>query len=76
MRNKISAIIIDPDYYKHEYLDIKCFENDEHAEKHFELKILENDKNIVEEIFKFRQGLKNDISAATSFNTEVVEIKS
>lgn len=53
MRNKISAIIIDPDYYKHEYLDIKCFENDEHAEKHFELKILENDKNIVEEIFKF-----------------------
>ena len=46
MRNKISAIIIDPDYYKHEYLDIKCFENDEHAEKHFELKILEKDKNI------------------------------
>ena len=29
--------------------------------------------NALEEIFKFRQGLKNDISAATSFNTEVVE---
>ena len=53
MRNKISAIIIDPDYYKHEYLDIKCFEDDEYAEKHFELKILDTDKNIVEEMFKF-----------------------
>lgn len=53
MRNKISAIIIDPEYYKHNYLDIKCFENDEHAEKRFELKILDNDKNILKEFFKF-----------------------
>ena len=29
--------------------------------------------NALEEIFKFRQGLKNDVSATTSFNTEVVE---
>lgn len=53
MRNKISAIIIDPEYYKHDYVNLKCFEEYENAEKYFELKILDTDKNINEEIYKF-----------------------
>lgn len=53
MRNKISAIIIDPEYYKHEYLNLKSSDNDEYSEKYFELKILDSDKNILEKIYEF-----------------------
>lgn len=53
MRNKISAIIIDPEYYKHEYVELKTEYFTEYAEKYFELKILDSDKNILKQLFNF-----------------------
>ena len=53
MRNKIAAIIIDPYYYMHEYLDIQTTNHNDSCEKFFELKILGNDKNIIENIYEF-----------------------
>ena len=54
MRNKISAIIIDHDYKSHDYAGVKYDDGGEYSERHFQLKILENGANIMEEIWKFR----------------------
>lgn len=54
MRKKISAILIDKDYKYRDYSQIKYNSNDANSEKHFELKILESDSNILHEIYKFR----------------------
>jgi glycosyltransferase involved in cell wall biosynthesis len=53
MRSKLSAIIIDPNYYQHEYLDLKSPDYGDCAEKYFEVKILDSDKNILEKIYDF-----------------------
>lgn len=53
MRSKLSAIIIDPNYYQHEYLNLKSPDYGEYAERYFEIKILESDKDILEKIYDF-----------------------
>ena len=54
MRNKISAIIVDADYQKHDYSQVKTDSANDYAEKYFELKILETTSGIIHEIYKFR----------------------
>ena len=54
MRNKISAIIVDPDYQKHDYSSVKTSTNDQNSEKYFELKILASADNILQELHDFR----------------------
>jgi len=54
MRNKISAIIVDADYQKHDYSQVKTDSTNDYAEKYFELKILETTSGIIHEIYKFR----------------------
>ena len=48
MRSKISEIIIDPKYQHHEYVNLKSPDYGEYAERYFEIKILDSDKNILE----------------------------
>lgn len=54
MRNKLSAIIIDPNFLYHDYSEIKTNVGGEYAERYFGLRILENGHNILQEINKFR----------------------
>lgn len=54
MRNKISAIIIDPEYLYHDYSGIKTNIGGEYAENYFNLKILDTGKNILSELNKFK----------------------
>ena len=53
MRNKISVIIIDSNYKKHDYTNLKSPDYGANAEKYFEIKILPSDNNILTELFKF-----------------------
>ena len=53
MRNKISAIIIDPEFNSHDYTPVRHDDGGEYSEKHFELKILASSDNILKEIYRF-----------------------
>jgi glycosyltransferase involved in cell wall biosynthesis len=53
MRNRISAIIIDPDWRKHNYEDIKTTKENDYAEEFFDLKVLEHSRDILHEIYNF-----------------------
>lgn len=54
MRNKISAIIVDTNYQKHDYSQVKTESNGDYVEKYFELRILETANGILHEIYDFR----------------------
>ena len=54
MRNKLSAIIIDPNFLYHDYSGIKTNVGGEYAENYFDLKILESGHNILHEINNFK----------------------
>lgn len=54
MRNRISAIIIDPDYQKHDYFEVKIAPKLRYSEKYFELKILDSTDNILAKLYEFR----------------------
>lgn len=54
MRSKISAIIVDPEYQKHDYSNVKTYSQLKHAEKFFDLRILGSADNILEKIYDFR----------------------
>ena len=53
MRNKISCLIIDPEYSKHDYENLQTHQNNEYAETRFELKLLTNTDNILEKLNDF-----------------------
>lgn len=53
MRNRISVIVIDPNYQKHEYVELKSPDYGEYAEKYYDIKVLDTDKNILKEINNF-----------------------
>lgn len=53
MRNKIAVLIIDSEYEKHEYVELKSPYYINNAERYFDAKILKNCKNILEDINNF-----------------------
>lgn len=53
MKNKISAIIVDPDFTRHDYSGVKMDDGNVYSEKRFELKILDNANDILREIYHF-----------------------
>lgn len=53
MRKKISALIVDPEYVKHDYSEVKTNYGG-YCEKYFELKIVDSGKNILEDINNFK----------------------
>lgn len=55
MRSKLSAIIIDPNYGRHDYEKIQSPKETDHAETRFELKILKNTNDILKEIKNFNR---------------------
>ena len=61
MRNKISVIIIDKDYIKHDYSSIKTNTQFTNCEVYFEIKILDSDKDILKTLSDFR-GVDSIIS--------------
>ena len=53
MRNKISCLIIDPEYGKHDYENLQTHQHNKYAETRSELKLLTNTDNILEKLNDF-----------------------